>query len=130
MTGQPTPLRDRLADAIRRVVRISAGEGALADLNAGRSIPISGGEADDAALAVLPVVEAEVAARSAATGSNWQERAEQAERERDEARAAVQRVRDLHHDEDGSCSACMDAGESSAASPCATVTALDPQETQ
>lgn len=52
------PLRDRMAAAIRQVVRISPGPNALSDLNAGRSIAISGGEADDAALAALPVVEA------------------------------------------------------------------------
>lgn len=51
-------LRDRIAKAIREHVRISPGPNALADLNAGQSIAISGGEADDAALAALPVVEA------------------------------------------------------------------------
>lgn len=76
-------------------------------------------------------------------------RAEQAERERDDyrarftnqmaaatdlieklrqAEAAIQRVRDLHHDEDGCCSACMDVAESSVASPCPTLAALDQPE--
>ncbi|WP_433330053.1 hypothetical protein [Spirillospora sp. CA-294931] len=51
-------LRDQVAAAIRGLVRISPGPNALADLNAGRSIPISGGEADDAALAAMPVINA------------------------------------------------------------------------
>lgn len=66
-TGKESlPLRDRMADAIRQVVRISPGPSALADLNAGRSIAISGGEADDAALAALPVVEEEIRRRGLA----------------------------------------------------------------
>lgn len=68
-------LRNRIADAIRRVVRISPGPNTLADLNAGRSIPISGGEADDAALAVMPVVQAALTEQT--------QRAEQAKRDLD-----------------------------------------------
>lgn len=84
LAEQHGDLRDQIANTIRAKVRISAGPRALADLNAGRSIAISGGEADDAALAVMPVVAARLAAAT--------QRAEQAERERGEAQLLVRQM--------------------------------------
>ncbi|WP_329521189.1 hypothetical protein [Spirillospora sp. NBC_01491] len=61
--GEPATsggLRDRIAAAIRTNVRIKLGQRALDVASTGRPIPLSGAEADDAALVALAVVGPEI----------------------------------------------------------------------
>ncbi|MUN41461.1 hypothetical protein [Actinomadura litoris] len=105
MPTDPTPpepaLRDQLAEAIRATVRIKPGPRAVADLAAGRSIPISGGEADVAALAVLPVFEAALATvrasrdRAHQAAVAFERRAIASAKRAEQAEAALQRAQEL-----------------------------------
>lgn len=64
MDQQHQPLTDRIAEAVR-TVRLRLGRNSLAIVKAGGTVPLSGGEADDVAAAVMAEIGPELAARDA-----------------------------------------------------------------